>query len=113
MSEIQLEGRRDLGVIRSATSGAVHDLKCWPDFFRAIAAGEKRHDLRRSSDRRFEIGDRLRLREFDPRSSTYTGREQMVMVTYITSPEHRCALSENALNPDYCILSIAPVDGKS
>ncbi len=91
---------------------AVHELKCWPRFFEAITNGQKRHDLRRAHDRDFRVGDQLRLREFDPGSHSYTGREQIVEVTYITSAEQPCALSEGALNPDFCILSIAPVTSK-
>ena len=88
---------------------AVQELKCWPEFFEAITLGEKRHDLRRSRDRHFKVGDQLRLREYDPASSSYTGREQTVVVTYITSAERSCALSNEALHPDFCILSIAPL----
>ena len=90
-----------------ASAGTTHDLKCWPEFFTAIVAGEKRHDLRRKRDRHFAIGDTLRLREYDPRAERYTGREQRVAVTYITSAEKRGALSDDALHPDFCILSIA------
>lgn len=86
---------------------STHDLKCWPAFFEAIAAGRKRHDLRRTGDRDFRVGDNLRLREFDPARDAYTGREQMVVVTYVTSANQPCALSDEALNPDFCILSIA------
>ncbi|MGX5713194.1 DUF3850 domain-containing protein [Sphingopyxis terrae subsp. ummariensis] len=85
----------------------IHELKCWPEFFAAIAAGDKRHDLRRCYDRDFAVGDRLQLREFDPISQCYTGREQYVAVTYITSASRRCALSDEALHSDFCILSIA------
>ena len=88
----------------------VHELKCWPRFFEAIAAGHKRHDLRRAYDRDFRVGDRLRLREFDPETRGYTGREQFVEVTYITSAQQPCALSDSALHEDFCILSIAPVE---
>lgn len=90
-------------------SPVLHDLKCWPQFFDAIATGQKRHDLRRAHDRDFRIGDSLRLREFDPHAQRYTGSEQIVNVTYITSAEQPCALSEGVLDPDFCILSIAPV----
>ena len=86
-----------------------HTLKCWPEFFDEIAAGRKRHDLRRSDDRSFEVGDIMRLKEFDPISQTFTGREQLVEITYITSAERKCALSDQALNPSYCILSISPI----
>lgn len=84
-----------------------HELKCWPAFFEAIADGRKRHDLRRAGDRDFRVEDRLRLREFDPELDRYTGRERIVTVTYVTSADQPCALSEVALNPDFCILSIA------
>ena len=83
-----------------------HDLKCWPAFFDAIAAGRKCHDLRRAHDRAFQVGDQLLLREFDPQSRAYTGRRQLVEITYITSSDQPCALSEQALTPDFCILSI-------
>lgn len=89
----------------------VHDLKCWPQFFEAIAAGRKRHDLRRTCDRDFRVRDRLRLREFDPQVQRYTGRERIVEVTYITSAEQPCALSQGVLHSDFCILSIALVEG--
>ncbi len=95
----------------SSTSRArTHELKCWPKFFDPIARGEKRHDLRRSTDRQFCVGDRIVLREFAPDNQTYTGRSQVVTVTYITSADEPCALSDIALNPDFCILSIAPVE---
>ncbi len=86
----------------------VHDLKCWPKFFTAILEGRKRHDLRRADDRNFSVGDLVRLREFDPETEQYTGREQVVKITYITSADQPCALSSSALHDDYCILSIVP-----
>ena len=87
----------------------VHNLKCWPQFFDAIAEGRKRHDLRRTHDRDFRVGDELLLREYDPATESYTGRLQRLEVTYVTSALQPCALSGLALRPDFCILSIAPV----
>lgn len=87
----------------------VHELKCWPQLFEAIKEDRKRHDLRRADDREFRVGDLLKLREFDPQSERYTGREQTVRITYITSTEHPCALSESAIDPNFCILSISPL----
>ena len=84
-----------------------HDLKCWPEFFNAIASGHKKHDLRRADDRVFNVGDLVRLREFDPATRHYTGREQTVRITYITWKDLPCALSEEALHPAFCILSIS------
>lgn len=86
---------------------ANHRLKCWPEFFGEILEGNKKHDLRRSSDREFSVGDKLLLEEFDPVTATYTGRRQLVTVTYITSHVMPCALSQDALGEGFCILSIA------
>jgi hypothetical protein len=81
-------------------------MKCWPQFFAPILRGEKTHDLRRADDRDFRVGDLLRLQEFDPKANCYTGREVTVRITYITSADNPCALSEDALHPDFCVLSI-------
>jgi hypothetical protein len=83
-----------------------HRLKCWPQFFDPILSGEKTHDVRRADDRGFRVGDLLHLLEFDPEANHYSGRELKVKITYITSANHPCALSEDALHPDFCILSI-------
>lgn len=89
-----------------ARAPVTHRLKCWPKFYEAIRVGRKRHDLRRSSDRDFRVGDQLLLCEFDPEQSDFTGREQLAEVTYITSADLPCALSHDALHSDFCILSI-------
>lgn len=86
-----------------------HHLKCWPQFFQLIKAGKKTHDLRRADDRDFRVGDRLLLEEFDPATKSYSGNSIMVRVTYVTSAEAPCALSDDALNPSYCILSITVI----
>lgn len=83
-----------------------HQLKCWPEFFQAILEGRKTHDLRRADDRHFNVGDHLQLREFDPKTERYTGREQTAEITYITSSDIPCALSARALDRHFCILSI-------
>jgi hypothetical protein len=86
---------------------ADYALKCWPQFFDEIRSGRKKHDLRRGDDRKFKVGDLLLLREFDPYFESYTGRSMKVRVTYVTSADLPCALSKDALHPDFCILSIA------
>lgn len=83
-----------------------HRVKAWPIFFEATLAGVKTHDVRRITDRDYQVGDTLRLMEFDPEKQQYTGRELRVRITYITSAMLPCALSEACLHPDYCILSI-------
>ncbi len=86
-----------------------HELKCWPEFFKEIVSRNKYHDLRKN-DRPFQIGDILRLMEYDPVTETYTGRQHRVEITYMTSGEYPCALSEYGLDPQYCILSIRSIE---
>jgi hypothetical protein len=83
-----------------------YKLKSWPKFFSAIMSGAKTHELRRTDDRTFHVGDFLLLQEFDSALNKYTGRELTVKVTYITSADLPCALSKDALHRDFCILSI-------
>jgi hypothetical protein len=67
------------------TPARVHELKCWPEYFSAIADGSKRFELR-ENDRGFQVGDFLRLREWNPTGDgdqRYTGREVTVRVLYV------------------------------
>lgn len=59
-----------------------HELKCWPEFFAATANGMKTAELRRE-DRGFAPWDTLRLREWDPATGEYTGRELEATVTHV------------------------------
>ena len=86
---------------------AEHKVKSWPHLFEAVLSGVKTHELRRVKDRDYRVGDLLRLQEFDPITKIYSGRELAVKITYITSADFPCALSERALSSDFCILSIA------
>ena len=83
-----------------------HDLKIWPGAFAAVEAGAKRFEYRKD-DRDFNVGDRLRLREWDPTPNPnifdfcalgYTGAEVLVNVTYI--------LRGHAVPNGYCVMSI-------
>jgi hypothetical protein len=82
-----------------------HHLKSWPEFFQAIKAGHRTHELRRN-DRHFAIGDILALHEFDPDAKNYTGEEILVEITSLTSFAQPCAVSGEALNPSFCIMSV-------
>lgn len=79
-----------------------HELKCWPDGFRAVVAGTKHHEVRRD-DRAYAVGDVLHLREWSPERCDYTGADVMVRVT------HKSAPGEWGLPPDLCVLSIEPL----
>lgn len=58
-----------------------HELKVAPAFWEPLANGTKRFEVRKD-DRGFEVGDRLFLREWKPRSG-YTGRELFFRVLYV------------------------------
>ena len=82
-----------------------HHLKSWPQFFKPIREGTRTHELRRN-DRSFTIGDVLVLHEFDPATQCYSGEQCEVRITSITSFAEPCAVSNEAMNPNFCILSI-------
>jgi ParB family transcriptional regulator, chromosome partitioning protein len=75
-----------------------HVIKCWPEYFKPIAKGEKTFDLRKD-DRSYAVGDIVLLCEFRPTTGEYTGPTIRVKIGYI--------LREFAgLMPGYCILGI-------
>ena len=59
-----------------------HALKCWPQYFTPMEAGQKTFELRKD-DRGFCVHDTLRIREWNPDTERYTGREVMKEITYI------------------------------
>lgn len=74
-----------------------HDLKCWPEFFRALWNGSKTAEIRRN-DRGYQAGDVLHMREWIPEYDAegdfligddlepvgaYTGRTLDLLVTHI------------------------------
>ena len=63
---------------------AIVEKKVWPNYFDDVVSGKKNFDLRLND---FEIseGDTLVLKEWDPRTSSYTGREIEKKVTYVAS----------------------------
>ncbi len=75
-----------------------HVLKTWPEPFQAVFVGRKQFEFRRD-DRGFQVGDRLELHEWDPKTEEFTGREWTVKVTYIVQgpkfgiPEGYCIMS--------------------
>ena len=59
----------------------MHEVKSWPEFFQEISNG-KPFDVRKN-DRRYTVGDTLRLREYDDRKGSFTGRVIDRRITYI------------------------------
>lgn len=56
--------------------------KCWPDWFEKIYSGEKNFEIRLAD---FDVseGDILVLREWDPKTKDYTGRQIEKKVTFV------------------------------
>lgn len=60
----------------------VHELKTWPEPFKAAAGGRKTFEWRKD-DRNYAEGDTLVLREWDHAKGIYTGREYTRRVGYV------------------------------
>ena len=66
----------------------IHELKTWPRSYEALDDGRKRFEYR-VDDRGFQVGDLLRLTEWDPDVGRCTGRQMDAWITYILrSPDH-------------------------
>ncbi len=59
-----------------------HEKKVWPEYFQRIVDGTKRYELR-LADWDCNSGDELVLKEWDPHTKQYTGRELVKSVTYV------------------------------
>ena len=76
----------------------MHSLKTWNDPFQAIMDGLKRFEFRKD-DREFRVGDSLRLREWNPDTKEYSGREIRARVTYVLREDF-------GLQPGFVVMSI-------
>jgi len=61
---------------------AHHELKSWPEYFKAVRADVKRFEIRKN-DRNFKVCDLITLREWDPKTKEYTGRWSLHEITYV------------------------------
>lgn len=83
-----------------------HSVKSWCYLYSAAVMGLKTHDFRDMTERDYKVGDHLHFREFDQTKGTYTGREALFEITYITDRQTPCAMSSCALDKKYGVLSI-------
>jgi ribosomal protein S17 len=56
--------------------------KVWPEYYQKIIEGVKKYELR-LFDFDCKEGDELILKEWDPKTKKYTGREVTKKVTYV------------------------------
>lgn len=78
----------------------IHELKTWPEYFEAVLKGQKHFEIRKN-DRNFQVGDYLRLCEYDPDLQRFTGNYVKKRVTFIL--QGGFGLPENV-----CVMSLAP-----
>ena len=68
----------------------IHELKTLPEYFERIFNGEKNFEVRKN-DRGFQKGDKVILREYDPKNRgvlerhNYTGREITADIGFVLS----------------------------
>lgn len=82
-----------------------HDLKCWPEFWDNLVLGRKQFEIR-IDDRGFDLWDTLLIREWNPVSHTYSGREIRKRVTYLLR-------NWRGIQSGYVIMSLTAVDGEA
>jgi len=79
-----------------------HDLKIWPNYFGPVQSGAKPFEVRKN-DRDYQPGHRLRLREWDPNTKEYTGREVVRVVGYmLRGPAF-------GIEPDHVVMALETV----
>lgn len=84
-------------------AGAVHVLKCHPGPFQAMKLGLKGFEFR-EDDRGYQVGDVLRLHEFDPMTEAgFTGDVIQRVVTY------RLPGGAFGVPEGFCVLSVRPL----
>lgn len=76
-----------------------HELKTWPEHFKAILSGKKKCEIRKH-DRAFKVNDLLLLREYDPETEKYTGTDTYARITHILKG------GQFGIEEGYCALSI-------
>jgi len=59
-----------------------HELKTWNEYFEDVISGNKTFEIRKN-DRGFRKEDTIVLKEWDPKTEQYTGREISKKVSYI------------------------------
>lgn len=72
-----------------------HEIKILPQYYEAVSKGIKQFELRKD-DRDYQVGDLVRLREWDGKG--YTGNKMIVGIKYVLRD-----CPEYGLMEGYCI----------
>lgn len=81
-----------------------HILKTWIPFFKQVANGNKKFELRKE-DRDFHVNDFLLLQEYDNEGNFLTGMNCLVQITYIFDNFSNDDCQIQGIQPGYCIIS--------
>lgn len=88
-----------LDIQQNASGSVTHELKTLPAYFAELWSTRMRFEIRKN-DRNFQAGDKLILREHDPETGLYSGREVVARVTY------RLPGGRLGIHSDYCVMSL-------
>lgn len=84
----------------------VHELKTWPTYFRAVADGDKRFEIRKN-DRDFRVGDFVELLEYDPVDGRFIVEEEGGIVNRLFF--QICYMTDYAQQPGYVVFGLREV----
>jgi len=76
-----------------------HELKCEPKHFAPLLFEIKKAEIRKN-DRDYKAGDRLLLREYDPKTGKYTCQTLNRKITHVT------AGGQHGIQDGYVLLSL-------
>ena len=66
----------------------IHELKILPEYYKAQVEGKKNFEIRKN-DRNYLIGDKLVLKEYDPKTDSFTGQSFVTEITFITDYQQK------------------------
>mgnify|MGYP002674181114 CR=1 FL=1 len=89
----------------------IHELKCEPEYFQAVADGDKLFEVR-FNDRKFMVGDFIALNECEHNEGmaldNYTGRSVLARISYILDDERFCKPGHVILGFRICGVASSP-----
>jgi len=76
---------------------SIIEKKTWPECFEAILHGEKKFEIR-LADFKIQKGDTLLLREWDPKTKEYTGREIRKIAGFVSNSKDWDTWTQEEIN---------------
>ena len=81
-----------------------HKLKCWPEIFEAFVECKKTFDIR-FNDRDYQVGDIIKMREWNPDNKEHSGRGLDFKIVYITRGLF------DQLKANMIVIQLEPIEG--